>query len=129
MTSQSTDLFIAETQQTPGITFNSEKNEWFITGRSFPKDPSEFYQPVIDWIANCENKGVGSCTFNFKLEFFNTCSSKVLLDILVGLRQLMEKGKTQLSAKWYYETDDEDMLENGQMFSQMSRLPLEIISY
>lgn len=123
------DLLIPETKNTPKLFFNSTLNQWLISGRSYPKEATEFYEPLLHWINQCEVTLPENCAVEFKLEFFNTCSSKVLLDILVRLRKLTERTKIQLSIKWYYESDDEDMKDSGESLMHMARLPFELICY
>ena len=43
-----------------------------------------------------------------QLEYFNTSSSKCLLDLFKKLEAL-----DSLSVHWYFDSDDEDMLEAG----------------
>ncbi len=121
------DLLIPETKNTPKLFYKSSSNTWLISGRSYPKEAMVFYEPLLDWISQCELNSGGNCSFEFKLEFFNTCSSKVLLDALVRLRKLVERGKLNLSVKWYYEVDDEDMKDNGESLMELAQLPFELV--
>lgn len=123
------DLLIPETKNTPKLFFNSSSNHWSISGRSYPKEAVVFYEPLLNWINTCELSSQGNYSFEFKLEFFNTCSSKVLLDILIRLRKLAEQGKLTLDVKWYYETDDEDMKDNGESLMELAKLPFELVSF
>lgn len=123
------DLLIQETKNTPQIFFRPSLNECVISGRSYPYEALPFYEPVLKWISLFETEEMSNCNFHFKLEFFNTCSSRVLLDILIRLRRIMEKGEIKLSIKWYYEEDDEDMKESGEFFMEMAKIPVEFVSY
>jgi hypothetical protein len=46
--------------------------------------------------------------------------------VFKALHGLHTQGK-EISVKWLYEEDDEDMLEVGQEMSRMSKLPFEFI--
>ncbi len=61
------------------------------------------------------------------LEYFNTSSSKYILEILKRLRIIRKDGKDIL-VEWYYEEDDEEMMETGEDYEDVSGLPFEIIS-
>ena len=59
-----------------------------------------------------------------QLEYFNTSSSKCILDVFKKLETL---SGTEVSVKWYYEEDDEDMLEAGEDYEAIIDLPFEMI--
>jgi len=117
-----------KTNNTPNVIFNPELNEWTISGRSYPTEASTCYQPILLWLKQHENQKIRNCTFKFELEFFNTNSSKVLLDILILLKERVEQGNLDLTIKWYYESDDEDIKEAGESLMQTAGLTYELIS-
>lgn len=123
------NLLINGTKNTPKIIFNSSLNEWEISGRSYPNDVNIFYYEMLEWISNFEDKSVGHCTIIFKLEFFNTNSSKIFLEILMRLREKMDRQGCNLIIKWYYEFEDEDMKENGESFMEISKMEFDFIPY
>jgi hypothetical protein len=123
------DLLIEKTINTPQVIFHSTSNEWIISGKSYPKEALAFYEPVLKWVDMCKSTEIENCNFQFRLEFFNTSSSKVLLDILIKLKEIMDKGKTRLSVKWFYENDDEDIKESGEMLMELARMPIEFVGY
>ena len=59
--------------------------------------------------------------------YFNTASSKMLLDILMKLEDMHKAGKESL-VKWYYPEDDEDMKEAGEEYADIVDVPFEQIS-
>ena len=61
------------------------------------------------------------------LEYFNTSSSKCLLDILRKLEALKKSAKSTVTVSWYYEADDEDMMEAGQDYDSLVDLNFNII--
>jgi hypothetical protein len=102
-----------------------KKNGIFeISGRSLPEDSAEFYRPVIDWIKAYASDSNSSTDFTFKLEYFNTASSKLILDVLSALEEI--KG---VKVSWYFHDDDEDMEEAGQEFSELVEIPFEFKTY
>lgn len=123
------DLLIKETKTTPGISFDSSINKWIISGRSYPKEAFEFYEPVLKWISALETSDIKTCIFDFKLEFLNTNTSKIILDILVKMRRMVEQGKTKLTVTWFYEQEDEDMKETGESLMHMAKLPFQLVAY
>lgn len=63
-----------------------------------------------------------------KMEYFNTSSSKCIYDLLKDVKSLKNKGK-KVSVRWYYDEDDEDMLEAGEDYSDLLDLPFMFIEY
>ncbi len=62
----------------------------------------------------------------FSLEYFNTSSSKCILDVFKKL-EAIHKGKNEVIINWYYEEDDEDMLEAGEDYESIIRVPFKMI--
>jgi len=112
------------TEDTPKIILDKANGIFEISGRSLPEDSAEFFQPILDWIGAYENDPNASTQFVFKLEYFNTASSKLILDILSSLEEI--DGVTVL---WYFHEDDEDMEEAGEEFSELVELPFEFKTY
>lgn len=123
------NLLIKPTEDTPTIEFNVENNKFEISGRSLPEDAMGFYQPVLKWLDEYYSGGpLAETVFNIKLEYFNTASSKLVLDIFMKLEEYHSQGhKTKVN--WYYFEDDEDMQEAGEEFSELVEVPFEFFEY
>jgi hypothetical protein len=112
------------TEDTPKIILDKSNGIFEISGRSLPEDSAEFYQPVIEWIKEYGNAPLAETIFVFKLEYFNTASSKLILDILTALEDV-EGAKIH----WYFYEDDEDMEEAGEEFSELVDLEFDFKPY
>ncbi len=112
------------TEDTPKIILDKNNGIFEVSGRSLPEDSAEFYQPVLDWLDEYKSNPNGATDFVFKLEYFNTASSKLILDLLSQLEEI--KGVT---IHWYYHEDDEDMQEAGEEFSELVEVPFEFKTY
>lgn len=110
---------------TPYIVLDSENNIFQISGRSMPEDVNAFYEPVLSWIDEYMGHPNENTVFVFHLSYFNTASSKLLLDIMLRLEDLNEKGMN-VSIIWTYDPDDEDMLEAGEEFNEIVDVPFEM---
>jgi hypothetical protein len=117
-------LNLEGTEDTPKIILDKKNGIFEISGRSLPEDSAEFYRPVLEWIGNYGAQPNSNTDFVFKLEYFNTASSKLILDVLSALEDI--KGMKIL---WYYHEDDEDMEEAGQEFSELVEIPFEFKTY
>tara|TARA_B100000963_G_C22568632_1_gene644937 strand:+ start:301 stop:675 length:375 start_codon:yes stop_codon:yes gene_type:complete len=117
------DLSLEGTAKTPTVDFKSA-GELLIKGRSIPENSIEFYKPLIEWISNYSENPKENTLVNIQLEYFNTSSSKCILDVFKKLESISE---SSVSVKWYYEEDDEDMLEAGEDYEAIIDLSFEMI--
>jgi hypothetical protein len=111
-------------EDTPKIILDKKNGIFEISGRSLPEDSAEFYRPVLEWIEAYQAAPNASTEFVFKLEYFNTASSKLILDVLSALEDI--KG---IKIVWCFHEDDEDMEEAGEEFSELVEIPFEFKTY
>ena len=97
-----------------------------IKGRSIPENSIEFYKPIVESLEKYGSKPQGVTTVNIQLEYFNTSSSKCILDVFKKLESIHKSGN-QLVINWYYEQDDEDMLEAGEDYQAIINVPFKMI--
>lgn len=114
------------TPKTPKLNFDGENGLFIISGRSIPENSIEFYKPVLEWLDQYIFHPAESITFTVKLEYFNTSSSKCLVDIFRRLERLDGQG-VPVHIKWFYEPEDEDMQDSGLDFKEIIKLPLEMV--
>lgn len=117
-------FFIAGTSTTPTITLDDSKNLFELSGRSVADNVSEVYAPVLQWLNTYAKEPKSTTLFVFKLEYFNTASSKALLDLISAL-SFIKNAKVL----WYYQEDDEDMKEAGEEFFELVNIPFEFKTY
>ncbi len=117
---------IKGTEDTPFVTLDKGANLFQISGRSLPEDVNLFYNPVLKWIDAYKDAPNAKTEFDFKLEYFNTASSKVILDILLKLEEIMEAGHAVV-IRWHYHEDEEDMREAGEEYADIVEIPFEYI--
>ena len=121
-------LLIAGTEDSPQVNFDLNANIMEIIGRSLPEDTKSFYEPVLSWIEEYTRNPLPNTVFNFKLTYFNTASSKVILDILTYFEEMIEDGHKVL-VRWHYPMEDEDMMEAGEEYADMVDVPFEMVAY
>lgn len=113
---------IIATEDTPNVILDPENNQFEISGRSLPEDVVVFYQPVMQWLDQLQNNPIRDLNLMIKLEYFNTASSKLILDILLKLEDIFHNG-TPVKVTWYYIASDSDMKEAGEEYSEIVGLP------
>lgn len=121
------DLIITSTKNTPSIQFYPKAGTYTIEGRSYPEEGAFFYQPVLEWIDMHGAKYFNdSACFEFKIEYFNTSSSKAFMDIFKKLNKFYLEGSFQKIA-WYYEEEDDDLMATLDDYKSVLKVPLETI--
>lgn len=118
-------LLIEATEDSPKVIFDAINNLFQISGRSLPENAIGFYQPVFDWLQNYLQAPNASTAFEFQLEYFNTASAKQLAKVLLFLEKL--SSKSEVIVKWYYKSDDVDMLASGQRYAKLINVKFEVI--
>jgi len=113
-------LHIDATAKTPEILFDAEANRLMLSGRSIPENAVDFYRPLLDW-ARSVTADTGMVV-QVQLEYFNTSSSKCLLDLFKRLEV-----SNSLEVLWYFDSDDEDMLEAGEDYDHIVGLPFKFV--
>ncbi len=121
-------LTIKGSYSTPTVNLDKDANFFEISGRSLPDDVTAFYQPVISWLEEYAQDPNDLTVFHFKLVYFNTATSKLLLTIMLKIRE-MEQAGNEVLVKWYYEEDDEDMIEAGEEYADVTELDIELVEY
>ncbi|HNS29829.1 MAG TPA: DUF1987 domain-containing protein [Tenuifilaceae bacterium] len=104
---------LKETSTTPYVLLDNLNGIIKLEGRSIPENVIDFYQPIIHWIESYVKEPCNATLVHFKLEYFNTSSSKRIFDIMKKVETIAaQEGKT-VTINWYYEEDDEDIFFAG----------------
>lgn len=122
------NFYMEGSDKTPSIRLDAESGEMEFSGKSIPENSADLYEPVMEWIDNYIKTPAEKTIFVVKLEYFNTSSSKYLLEIFRRFEELFKKGK-KVAVQWYYELEDEDMQESGDDFRDILKIPVELIVY
>jgi hypothetical protein len=120
------NLHLEGSAKTPSIHFDATAGKLELKGRSIPENSVEFYKPLNEWIDAYGKNPVGDTAVDVKLEYFNTSSSKCILDLFKKLESI-SGDRTTVVVNWYFEEDDEDMEEAGQDYQAIIGLPFNII--
>ena len=109
------------TPKTPAIKVDSETGKILIQGRSNPEHSTNLYKPLIAWFDEYIKRPAEVTDIQIRLEHFNTSSSKSILDVFKRIKILKEKGH-KYKVNWYYEDDDEEMLDTIEIYEHMTGL-------
>lgn len=113
-----------ETPYFPRVNFDYNSGICEISGESFMEETYKFYAPLISWLEQyiAEKKDI---IFNIKLTYFNTSSSRSILDILDLLREYKEVGG-KIEVNWYFDPNDPDMEDEVEDFKIESGVNIQL---
>ena len=111
------DFYREGTHRTPFINGDKSIGLVQIKGISLPEDAREFYFPFRDWLFELYKSDIPEISFLIELEYFNTGTSKIIIDILLSLEKI--KTEKVVSVIWSYEEDDIEMEQTGKDFIEL----------
>jgi len=123
------DLFIPlekDEYDKPYVSFNARTGKCELHGESFPEKTEEFYERLIKWIDRYIKETGGPIEFDFKLTYFNTSSSKRILQLMMKLRDYKRQGG-KVTSRWSYHPEDVDLEEDIEDLKVISRLDLQMV--
>jgi hypothetical protein len=112
----------------PKVILDKSNNTFEFSGRSLPEDVATFYQPIYDWLEEYIASPNPKTHVKMKIDYFNSASHKAINEVLEILAKLKTRGK-EVIIKWHYLKEDEDMLEAGKDYADLTGLSFEYISY
>ena len=111
--------------KSPSISFNPDGNLQ-IWGRSLPENAIDVYNPIFNWLDNYKKNPAKITSVIFKLEYFNTTSSKLIYEIFKRFEEIKNNGN-DIHVKWHYEADDPDLKEEGNTLNKIINIDIELI--
>lgn len=125
------DIFIQgekNTFFTPTVKFSVETGICELEGESYLENTFEFYKPLINWLEEYTEQVKKTITFNFSLTYFNTASSRSILDLLTVLKNYQDNGGS-VTVNWFQHEWDEDMEQEIEDFSADTGVTINILTY
>lgn len=113
-------LSIEKTNSTPEI--HIDEHSFKMSGVCTPENPPKFFETFKvefeNLIASSNEKQL-----IFHLDYFNTGSSKCLLNLFKAVSQ--KENKLMIKIIWMYENGDDEMLESGELYSEIADIAFE----
>jgi hypothetical protein len=110
---------VAATKQTPSIDFNAATHTLTMVGESYPENIAEFSTPLFNglerYLAELQQQ---LFTLDIELTYFNSSSSKMLLDLFARLETEVETQQRNIVVNWIYVEENESALEYGEEFKE-----------
>lgn len=117
-------IVLEKTKNNPGMYYDPDMPGFVIEGRSIPENPESVYLPLRIWIEEYFRSSP-ELRMEITLEYINSGSSKQLLEVLKILKKYNENGKP-VSIIWFYEEDDEAIMELGEQYRDNAKIPMKI---
>jgi hypothetical protein len=116
------EIILHKTDTTAQAVFYSKTCKIEITGIFIPENPYDVFEELktetLAKFNSCLNPQI-----HLRLEYFNTASAKYLLQFL---QSCISEFKPEIY--WYYQEDDEDILEAGKDYEYLTEHQFKFIS-
>jgi hypothetical protein len=112
----------------PEVNFDASTGVCEIRGESYMEEAYKFYTPLLNWLREYALNEGNSVTLNIKLTYFNTNSSRLLLDMFDILKKSVDNGH-KVRINWYFETDDPDIKDEVEDFEIETGLSINLIPF
>ena len=114
-------------KEIPVVMVKDRLKKVIIRGQSRMTDPEEFYRKLSDKLENLFISFNKTLVIDVHFEYINTSSSKWLYQVLIRLQNLYREGG-MIEVNWYYESDDEVILEAGEVLQSLLAIPINLVS-
>ena len=119
-------VFQEGNQKVPEVSFDPNTGIFLLKGSSIPENSGAIYEPIIDFLKEYKDNTKEKTVLNIELSYFNTSSSKWILNILRMLKEINSEGHT-VEINWMYEAEDDEMLEAANDYESILRIPINKI--
>jgi len=120
-------LIIKPTNTTFMVYLDKAEGRFEFSGRSRPENVMLLFESIFEWFKKYEVDPNPETIINFKLEYFNSSSAKVLLRFFANLEEMRVRGMN-MKIVWHYRVNDDDMLEAGEDFASLIDVPFEFVA-
>ncbi len=120
---------VEQTARTPLIYLNPVSGVFELKGKSIPENSMLFYKPMFEWLASYIENPAAKTSLSIQMDYFNTSSSKSVVDLFKKLELIHKSGKGSVEINWLHSNEDEDMQEAGEDYKSIIKVPFNIISF
>ncbi len=118
-----------QSPKTPLITFDATTGKFELKGKSIPENSVIFYKPLFEWLDNYIQKPAPKTVLTIQLDYFNTSSSKCIVDLFKKFENISKNGGAEAEINWLYNEDDEDMQEAGEDYQSIIKTKFNLVSF
>lgn len=117
---------IEATKHTPAMEFDATTNVLSIVGECYPENVGQVSIPLFTWFSTYLTQTPPELvlTVNVEITYFNSSSSKMLLDFFDRLEEAVTEGNN-IVVNWTYDANDDIGEEFGEEFKE----DLEVLTF
>lgn len=120
------DLIIQPTKKSLGV--NCSPGKISFQGCSITNDPKVFFKPVIEWVQEYLKEPHEITELSLNFEYIDTASVKYVYQILQEMTDYKSENH-RILVKWYYDIEDPEILELGEIINSKLDIEFEFIDY
>ncbi len=128
MAEQPTVFELPATGKTPRVVIDPGQGVISFSGCSVPENADSFFSPLHDRIDAYATAPTARTMVRVELSYFNSSTSKYLLDIFKQLEDLHATGATRVSMEWLHQANDLDMQEAGRDYRSLLEFPVKVLA-
>jgi len=117
---------IKSSYSNPYYNSDSKSNVITLKGISIDDNVKDFYTLVLEDISKFLSKPK-NVKVEIDLTYFNTRTSKYLLQIFNLCKDLLKASEYKVTVDWYYDEDDSDMCEAAQDYESLTGISFTTI--
>jgi hypothetical protein len=100
-----------------------------FTGCSITNDPKVFFTPIKNWVRDYTKKPEKLTEVNLKFDYIDTASVKYVFEILTELKEVNERKGYSVIVNWFFDYDDPEILELGEIIQSKIGIPFNFVEY
>ena len=104
-----------KTNRMPGVSLDAKNHAMLLEGEAYPEDVAAAFEPLMTSISTTlAESGETPMTVKFQLQYFNSGSSRKILEII----KMIDAGDTAHNIEWLADPEDDEMIDHGNRFSR-----------
>ena len=104
-----------KTNRMPGVSLDAKNHAMLLEGEAYPEDVAAAFEPLITSISTTlADSGKTPMTVKFQLQYFNSGSSRKILEII----KMIDASDTAHNIEWLADPEDDEMIDHGNRFSR-----------
>lgn len=104
-----------KTNRMPGVSLDAKNHAMLLEGEAYPEDVAAAFEPLMTSISTTlAESGKTPMTVKFQLQYFNSGSSRKILEII----KMIDASDTAHNIEWLADPEDDEMIDHGNRFSR-----------
>lgn len=120
-------LHLPATDKTPEVLFDRDGGMFEMCGCSIHENAEGFFRPLLEMVEDYARRPAPVTRVKLAMTYFNSSSSKYLLDLLKLLDEIHISGAAVVGLEWHYDQNDLDMEEAGGDYKDLLEMPVTLV--